>query len=142
MCPILIKGREDLLLLLVEAQKKHGYLTPRLLTEMAKSLGLSLGDIYGVATFYSFLSVKPQGRNVIRICKSLPCFLKNNHVIIESIEREIGISLYETTSDGRFSLQLTNCIGACDRAPAMMINSDIHTDLTPSKIPKILGLYC
>jgi NADH:ubiquinone oxidoreductase subunit E len=125
----------------MEKQNKRGYLTAQLLTKMAESLGLSLGDIYGVATFYSFLSVKPQGRNVIRICKSLPCFLKYNQVIIESIIREIGISLYETTPDGRFSLQLTNCIGACDRAPAMMINSDIHTDLTPRKIFGILRLY-
>ena len=111
------------------------------MAEIAESLGLSLGDVYGVVTFYSFLSTKPQGRNIIRICKSLPCFLKYNQTITESIAREIGIGLYETTPDGRFSLQLTNCIGACDQAPAMMVNGDIYTKLTTRKISSILGLY-
>jgi len=135
------KERHDLLVLLEEAQYKFGYLSGELLVEMAKSLGLPVSDVYGVATFYSFLSTKPQGRNVIRICKSLPCFLKNSQTITESVAREIGIKLGETTPDGRFSFELTNCIGACDRAPAMMINNDIHVDLTPSKIPQILMAY-
>ena len=109
--------------------------------EIAKSLGLSISDVYGVATFYSFLSTKPLGRNVIRVCKSLPCFLKNCQTIIKSIEREIGIKPGETTPDGKFSFQLTNCIGACEKAPAMMINNDVYTDLTPSKISQILRSF-
>ncbi len=136
--PIRGKGQEDLLVLLEEAQDKFGYLSGECLTEMAKELGLSVSDVYGVATFYSFLSTKPQGKNVIRICKSLPCFLKNNQTIIESLEREIGIKPGETTPDGKFSFELTNCIGGCDKAPTMMINNDVHVDLTPSKISQIL----
>ena len=138
MTPIQGKGQEDLLILLAEAQSKFGYLTGELLIEVAKSLGLSISEVYGVATFYSFLSTKPQGRNVIRICKSLPCILKNSQTIIESVAREIGIKPGETTPDGKFSFQLTNCIGACDEAPAMMINNDVHVALTPSKISQIL----
>ena len=139
--PIQGKGREDLVVLLEEAQSKFGYLTGELLIEIAKSLDLSVSDVYGVATFYSFLSIKPQGRNVIRICKSLPCFLKNSQTIIESVAREIGIKPGETTPDSKFSFQLTNCIGACDEAPAMMINNDVYTDLTPNKISQILRSY-
>jgi len=139
--PVRGKGREDLVVLLEEAQSKFGYLTGELLIEIAKSLDLSVSDVYGVATFYSFLSIKPQGRNVIRICKSLPCFLKNSQTIIESVAREIGIKPGETTSDSKFSFQLTNCIGACDEAPAMMVNNDIHVNLTPSRISQILGSY-
>ena len=138
MTPIQGKGQEDLLILLAEAQSKFGYLTGELLIEVAKSLGLSISEVYGVATFYSFLSTKPQGRNVIRICKSLPCILKNSQTIIESVAREIGIKPGETTPDGKFSFRLTNCIGACDEAPAMMVNSDVHVALTPSKISQIL----
>jgi len=138
MTPIQGKGQEDLLILLAEAQSKFGYLTGELLIEVAKSLGLSISEVYGVATFYSFLSTKPQGRNVIRICKSLPCILKNSQTIIESVAREIGIKPGETTPDGKFSFQLTNCIGACDEAPAMMVNNDVHVALTPSKISQIL----
>ena len=135
------RGQQELVVLLAEAQSKHGYLSNVLLTNMAKSLGLSVSYVYGVATFYSFLSTKPLGRNVIRICKSLPCFLKNSQIIIESVEREIGIKLGETTPDGKFSFQLTNCIGACDEAPAMMINNEVCTDLTPNKISQILKSY-
>ena len=141
MTPIQGKGQEGLLMLLTEAQSKFGYLTGELLIEVAKSLGLSVSEVYGVATFYSFLSTKPLGRNVIRVCKSLPCFLKNYQTIIESVAREIGIKPGETTPDGKFSLQFTNCIGACDKAPAMMINHYVYTDLTPSKISQILRSY-
>ncbi len=139
--PIRGKGWDDLLVLLEEAQNKSGYLSGELLVEMATSLGLSVSDVYGVATFYSFLSAKPQGRNVIRICKSVPCFLKNCQTIIKSVEQAIVIRPGETTPDGRFSFQFTNCIGACDKAPTMMINDDVHVDLTPDKISQILKGY-
>jgi NADH-quinone oxidoreductase E subunit len=141
MTPIQCKGQEDLLVLLKEAQNKFGHLSGECLTELANSLGLPVSDVYGVATFYSLLSTKPLGRNVIRVCKSLPCFLKNYQTIIESVAREIGIKPGETTPDGKFSLQFTNCIGACDKAPAMMINHYVYTDLTPSKISQILRSY-
>lgn len=139
--PIQSQGQEQLLVLLKEAQNKFGYLPKEVMTELAESLGLSISDVYGVATFYSFLSTKPQGRNVIRICKSLPCFFTNCQTIIESVEKEIGIKPGETTPDGKFSFQLTNCIGVCDKAPAMMINYDVYVDLTPRKISQILKAY-
>ena len=132
------KTQEDLLILLEEAQNKLGYLPKEFMTELAKSLDMSVSDVYGVATFYSFLATKPRGRNVIRVCRSLPCFLKNSQTIIESIEREIGIKPSETTPDGKFSFELINCIGACDKAPAMMSNNDVYGDLTPRKISQIL----
>ncbi len=139
--PIQSQGQEELLVLLKEAQNKFGYLPKEVIAELAESLGLSISDVYGVATFYSFLSTKPQGRNVIRICKSLPCLFTNCQTIIESVEKEIGIKPGETTLDGKFSFQLTNCIGVCDEAPAMMINYDVYVDLTPRKISQILKAY-
>lgn len=136
--PIRGKGQEDLLELLKEAQNRSGYLSEKTIVKIAKSLDIPISDVYGVATFYSFLSTKPQGRNVIRVCKSLPCFLKNSETIIKSVEEELGIKPGETTPDGKFAFQLTNCIGACDKAPAMLINNDVYTDLTPRKISQIL----
>lgn len=133
------EDRENLLIQLKETQSKFGYLPREVMADLADSFGLSIGDVYGVATFYSFLSAEPLGRNVIRVCKSLPCHLKNS--LIESVEQEIGINPGETTTDGRFSFQLTNCIGACDKAPAMMINHDIHGSLTPGEISRILKAY-
>ena len=135
------KGQEVLLVLLEEAQDKFGYLSQKLIAELAESLVVPLSDVYGVATFYSFLTTEPRGRNIIRICKNLPCLLKNAEMIIKSVVDEIGINPGETTSDGKFSFELTNCIGACDRAPAMLINHDVHGDLSPRKIVQILRAF-
>jgi len=132
---------ENLLVALQEAQAKFGYLSPALMIELARSLDVPVNEVYGVASFYSFLNIKPLGRNIIRICRSVPCYLKENHAIIETVEREIGIKPGETSHDSRFSFELTNCIGLCDRAPAMLVNSDVHVDLTPSKILQILQSY-
>ncbi len=136
--PAQSEGQENLLVLLKEAQRKYGYISRELMVELAKSLDISVSDVYGVATFYSFISTKPQGRYVIRICKCLPCFFSNYQTIIKTVETEIGIKFGETTPDGKFSFQLTNCIGVCDKAPAMMINNDVYVDLTPRKISQIL----
>ena len=135
------KSQHELLELLKEAQKVAGYLSGESLVNVAQSLGLPVSEVYGVASFYSFLTTKPQGRNTIRVCKSVPCFLQHSDTIIDSIRKELEINSGETTPDGRFSFKLTNCIGACDKAPAMMINHDVHNDLTPEKIAQILKKY-
>lgn len=135
------KEHENLLVQLKKAQDKFGYVPEEVIIDIAQSLNISISEVFGVTTFYTFLSDKPLGRNVIRICQSLPCYLKNSQMIINSVEDEIGISPSETTPDGQFSFELTNCIGACDRAPAMLINSDVHVSLTPKKISQILKEY-
>jgi NADH:ubiquinone oxidoreductase subunit E/Pyruvate/2-oxoacid:ferredoxin oxidoreductase delta subunit len=131
----------NLLPILKKAQGKSRYISPKLMLDTAESLKLSVSDVYGVSTFYSFLSPKPLGNNVIRICKSVPCYLKGSEMILKSIEEAIGIKPGETTPDKEFSLELANCIGACDRAPAMLVNNDVHGNLTPKKIAKILKQY-
>jgi NADH:ubiquinone oxidoreductase subunit E len=131
----------DLLPLLKTAQEKARYISPKYMAKTGDSLNLSLSEVYGVSTFYSFLSTKPLGKNVIRICKSVPCYLQGSEMILRSIEDEIGIKPGEVTRDKKFSLELANCIGACDRAPAMMINHEVHGNLTPKKISRILKQY-
>lgn len=133
--------REGLLERLKEAQSKFGYVSEDVIRGLAESLELPVNEVYGVASFYSFLSIKPLGRNVIRVCWSLPCYLEHAEMIIESIAKELGIRPGETTSDGRFSLQLTNCVGLCDKAPAVMINHEVFGELTPEKIAQILNKY-
>ena len=132
---------DNILLALEKAQIRSGYITPEFMTELADTLDLPVNDVYGVASFYSFLVTRPPGRNVIRICKSLPCHMKEGQAIIETIEKEIGIKPGNTTEDGRFSFELTNCIGLCDGASAMLINHDVHINLTPEKIAGILAKY-
>lgn len=136
-----ILGRETLLGLLKEEQRKHGWISQEAMMEMAASLGIGLGEVYGVASFYSFLSTKPLGRHVIRICKSVPCFLGRAETVAEAIARELGIAPGETTADGRFTFERTNCIGSCDCAPAMLVDDRLYGDLTPEKVGEILRSF-
>jgi NADH-quinone oxidoreductase E subunit len=133
------KNVDSLLLLLKEVQEEYGYIPDYTMNSIAESLDVSVADVYSVGTFYSFISTEPQGKNIIRICNSVPCYMKNSRVVIEAVENALGIKADETTSDGKFSLQLVNCIGACDKSPAMMINDTIYDNLTPEKIPEILN---
>ena len=133
--------RTDLLNRIKDEQEKSGYISEGAMVTMAESMGVSVGEVYGVTTFYSFLSTKPLGRHVIRICKSVPCFFQNGGMLSASIERELGIGPGETTSDGRFTFELTNCIGACDQAPAMLVDETVYGDLTPLKIKEILKTF-
>jgi NADH:ubiquinone oxidoreductase subunit E len=126
---------------LQRAQADVGYLTTAQITEIAGNLKISESEVYGVATFYSFLQVRPLGRHIIRVCRSLPCCLKNAPQFIAELSEELGVKPGETTADGKFSLLLTNCIGACDKAPAMLIDNDVHGDLTRNKITGILKKY-
>ena len=132
---------ENILIRLKRVESQFGYIPEESITEVAQSLDLPVSEIYGVATFYSFLATKPLGRNVIWVCQNLPCHLKHAEITIDNLERILGIKPGETTSDNKFSLELTNCIGACDYAPAMLINRDLHGNLTPNKISQILKLY-
>ena len=135
------RGREDLLVSLKEAQAERGHLSREVLVEVSRSLDVPVVDVFGVASFYSFLSTRPQGSNIIRVCGSVPCYLKNSQMILRSLADALGIGPGETTPDGRFSCELTNCIGACDLAPAMLVNGEVHGELTGKKISAILSSY-
>ncbi|MBW2094683.1 MAG: NADH-quinone oxidoreductase subunit NuoE [Deltaproteobacteria bacterium] len=134
-------GREALLSMLKEAQGAEGYLSKDAMHQMAAALGVPVAHVYGVATFYAFLSLELQGRHVIRLCKSVPCFFQEGESLQGVIEGELGIGAGETTPDGRFTLELTNCIGACDRAPAMLVDDEVYGELTPEKVKEILQSY-
>jgi NADH-quinone oxidoreductase subunit E len=135
------REHEHLLISLKRAQEEHPHLTREVIIEISRSLGVPVSDVFGVASFYAFLSTKPRGRNIIRVCGSVPCYLKKSHMILESLADKLGIRPGETTADGRFSIEFTNCVGACDTAPAILINNDVHGDLTPRKISRILKSY-
>jgi NADH:ubiquinone oxidoreductase subunit E len=134
-------GREALLGVMESEQRKSGYLSEEVFEGIARSMKLPLGEVYGVGTFYSFLSTAPLGRHVIRVCKSVPCCLQEAEMIIGCIGEELGIGPGETTADGRFSFELTNCIGVCDEGPAMLVDDEVHGHLTPQKVVEILRSY-
>jgi NADH:ubiquinone oxidoreductase subunit E/Pyruvate/2-oxoacid:ferredoxin oxidoreductase delta subunit len=132
---------DKLLAALEDGQREFGYLSEKFITQTAKSFNMTVSDVYGVASFYSFLSFKPKGRNVIRVCGNTPCSMNESRMIVNAIRKELGIEPGQTTADGRFSLELTNCIGACDEAPAMLVNDDIHGGLTPDRLSGVLKNY-
>ena len=131
----------NLISILKEVQDQRVDLSKDVMMEIARNTGVSFSEVYEIATFYSFISTEPLGKNIIRICKSIPCFLKSSDVIVATIEKELGIKPGDITSDKKFSFHLTNCIGACDMAPAMMINKKRYGNLTPEKVAQILDEY-
>ena len=133
--------RNDLLIVLKQSQKKETFLSSKVLEELSESLEIPKNEIFGVSSFYSFLSIRPQGKYVIRICKGLPCHLKDSEMIMDCIQKELDLAPGEVSKDGKFSFELTNCIGACDFSPALLINDEVHGHLTPEKISKILKEY-
>jgi NADH-quinone oxidoreductase E subunit len=123
-------------------QELYGnHLPEEALRQLAEGLGVPVNQVFGVATFYTMFSVRPRGENIIRVCESPPCHLMHAQSIIEILEDELGIRVGETTSDGRFTLELTSCLGVCAVAPAMMVNGEVYGNLTRDKIPEILNRY-
>ena len=109
--------------------------------EIARELDLPATEVYGTATFYSFLEHKKMGRYIIRICKTITCSMKGESQILLAIQDMLKIKVGETTPDGAFSLLQTNCLGFCHKAPAMLINNEVYTELTPEKVREILSSY-
>ena len=132
---------KNLLVLLERARDVYGYVPDQALTGLAEQLGLPVVDVYAAATFYRSLPMRPLGKHVIKVCKSVPCYLKNNRPVIDAVEKELGVGPGQTSHDGLFSLQMVNCIGACDKAPAMMIDDEVFGDLTPERVPGVLARY-
>ncbi|MBN1690011.1 MAG: NAD(P)H-dependent oxidoreductase subunit E, partial [Dehalococcoidia bacterium] len=121
-----IANRAELLPVLKQEMGKNGSLSKTVLASLADKTGIPLNEIYGVSTFYSYLPVAAVGKNIIRVCGCLPCDLKDAQGVIGSIKKELGIGPGETTSDGKFTLEIAGCIGACDQAPAMLINDKLY----------------
>jgi NADH:ubiquinone oxidoreductase subunit E len=130
-----------LLPVLKEKAKQNAYLSRETLQEIAVQTGLPLNSVYGVATFYAYLPVSVVGSNVIKVCNCLPCEMKQASGVVEGIRREIGIGPGQTTPDGKFTLEMVGCIGACDQAPAMLINDKLYGNLTAEGIAGILKSY-
>lgn len=130
-----------LLCVLEEIQEKWGYLPRDVLGYVARRLGIPSSTVYGVATFYAFLSTQPVGKYVIRVCRSTPCHVRGAVNVLEALKKELGIREGETTKDGKFTLEVTSCLGVCGVAPAMMINNVTYGNLTEDRIREVLAFY-
>lgn len=135
------RERKNLIPILQEIVKEESYLSEEAMVEVARALDISPAEVYGVASFYSFLDTKPLGKNIIRVCKTIICYMHGQDDIIRAIEERLKIKLGETTPDGNFSFLPTNCIGHCHKGPAMLINDQVYSSLTPEKAVAALEEY-
>jgi len=121
-------------------QKHRGWVSDEI-HDLAGILEMTPAELDAVATFYSLIFRKPVGKHVILVCDSVSCWVMGYEKILDQLTSCLGIGLNETSADGQFTLLPVACLGACDRAPAMMIDEMLYTDLTPEKIDGILEKY-
>lgn len=122
-------------------QDCYGYIPEDAVAAAAKAFKVPKAEAYGVATFYSYLKVGKRGRNIIRICESAPCHIAGADEVVKTLEQELGIKMGETTTDGRFTLEFTECVGQCQSTPVITINSKPYADVTADTVAKILAEY-
>jgi NADH:ubiquinone oxidoreductase subunit E len=128
-----------LIAVLHKLQQRFGYLKREHLDEVAQRMQVPTAFVSGVATFYHFFRLKPQGRHQISVCLGTACFVKGADKILEAFQTELGIGLAEVTSDGLFSLDLTRCLGVCGLAPVVTINNKVYSQVTPQQVPELLN---
>ena len=133
--------RRALLPILQGIVKEQNYIKQCDMVSVARALDISAADVYGVASFYSFLEGEKKGEYVIRLCKSITCEMKGRNKIQEKIENLLNIKVGETTHDNKFTLLKTNCIGLCDQGPAMLINEEPYTFLEEDTVSEIIHKY-
>ncbi|MBR2924008.1 MAG: NADH-quinone oxidoreductase subunit NuoE [Clostridia bacterium] len=126
---------------LQEAQNIFGCVSEDVQKVIAEGLGVTLSEVYGVATFYSQFSLQPKGEYVCGVCLGTACYVKGSQAVLDKLCEELEIQPGDTTKDGKFTVQATRCLGACGLAPVMMINDDVFGRLTPAEIPSILEKY-
>jgi NADH:ubiquinone oxidoreductase subunit E len=131
----------SLLEVLHEAQELVGYLPKEVQKIIADELHVAPGKVSSVISFYNHFSDSPKGEYQVAICKGTACYVKGSKEIIEKIEEKYGISSGETTDDGKLSLEVVRCLGACGLSPVMTVNGKAHGLLNPEKATKIIDKY-
>ncbi|MDO5328898.1 MAG: NADH-quinone oxidoreductase subunit NuoE [Coriobacteriia bacterium] len=135
------KDRHYALAVLQDMQSKFNYVPEEGLKMLAEYLEIPESQLYSMATFYKALSLKPKGKHIIKICNGTACHLRGSMNLVSGLKRELGIDPDETTADGKFSIELVNCLGACALAPVMLVDEKYHNRLTLEDVPRVLKEY-
>ncbi|MFZ0243528.1 MAG: NADH-quinone oxidoreductase subunit NuoE [Desulfobacterales bacterium] len=122
-------------------QRHRGWVSDEALADLSRFLDMTADELDSVATFYNFIYRKPVGRHVILLCDSVSCWILGYDRILDRLKEHLGIGWGETTADRRFTLLPNVCLGACDHAPVMMIDEDLHLDVDPQALARILERY-
>jgi len=132
------RQRSALIPILQAVQAQFGHVSEFAMQVIADELDIHATEVYSVATFYHFINTQPKGKFIIRLASDMACMMKGAKTIARQLENDLGIKMGETTSDGMFTLEWTSCIGMNDLAPAMMVNDEIFTNLTPERANQIV----
>lgn len=127
--------------ILQEAQAIYGYLPIEVQTMIAEEMDIPLEKVYGVSTFYAQFSLYPKGKYRVSVCLGTACYVKGSGLVLEELEKQLGISNGQCTADGKFSLDACRCVGACGLAPVMLVNDDVYGRMTPDQVKDILAKY-
>jgi NADH:ubiquinone oxidoreductase subunit E len=122
------------------AQGIYGYLPIHVQRIVAEKLGIPVSEVWGVTTFYSFFSTKPRGEYSIRVCMGTACYVRGGMEIVKRLSQTLGVGVGETTPDGKFTLEVMRCIGACGLAPALLVNDRVVRQVNPDKLNRVLAL--
>ena len=133
--------RTPLMMILSDVQKEYGYIPLEVQELVSERTGISVAEIYGVVTFYSFFSLNPKGKYVIGCCLGTACYVKGAQQVIDKFSEILGIKPGETTKDGLFTLDALRCIGACGIAPAVSINGKVNPKLSVNAVPAVIEEY-
>jgi NADH-quinone oxidoreductase E subunit len=130
--------KDALLPILQEIQELEGYLTDELLAAVGKYVNLPSNKVYGVATFYDQFRFHPQGVHHLRICRGTACHLFGSSTYLEEIEKQLKVKSGQTSKDKKFSLEISNCMGACESAPIIQVNDSFYTNVTAVDLERII----
>ena len=130
-----------LMMILSDIQNEYGYIPLEVQEIVSKNTGISVAEIYGVVTFYSFFSLTPKGKYVIGCCLGTACYVKGAQQVIDKFSELIGIKPGETSEDGLFTLDALRCIGACGIAPAVIINGKVYPKVEVNQVSGIIDSY-
>ncbi|MBR5767231.1 MAG: NAD(P)H-dependent oxidoreductase subunit E [Clostridia bacterium] len=133
--------KTPLMMILSDIQKEYGYIPLEVQEIVSERTGISVAEIYGVVTFYSFFSLVPNGKYVIGCCLGTACYVKGAQQVIDKFGELLGIKAGQTTADGMFTIDALRCIGACALAPAVTINGKIYPRVTVKDVEKIIAEY-
>ena len=133
--------RSFLVPMLLYSQDEVGYINDEVIAHLAKKTELTELEVRNVISYYSMLHTKPMGRYHVQVCTNISCMLRGGEEVLEHCKQTLGIGHKQTTSDGVFSLEEVECIGACSWAPAAQVNYDFHENLTPEKMDRVLDSY-
>lgn len=133
--------KTPLMIILEDIQNEYGYIPLEVQEVVSEETGISVAEIYGVVTFYSFFSLTPKGKYVIGCCLGTACYVKGGQQVIDKFGELLHIAPGQTTEDGLFTLDALRCIGACGIAPAVSINGTVYPKMTPAQVNDVIAKY-